>query len=115
MPLDVMSSGTPRKGAPALDEAVRVFLLTARIWGLSTKWLEESGYERQGDRWCAPPSRVERHELALACERVLGSHPCTAGSGKVFLAVGFVFARQEGSHPILRQARSTRRWSFDLQ
>jgi predicted RNase H-like HicB family nuclease len=68
MPLDVMSSGTtPQAAREALDEAVRVFLLTAADQGTLDQVLEESGYERHGDRWeCPAFVAVERHELALA-------------------------------------------------
>ena len=68
MPLDVMSSGTtPEAARQALDEAVRAFLLTAADIGTLEQVLEESGYERQGDRWVCPAFvAVERHELALA-------------------------------------------------
>jgi predicted RNase H-like HicB family nuclease len=68
MPLDVMSSGTtPEESRQALDEAVRVFLLTAADLGTLEQVLEESGYERHGDRWICPAFvAVERHELALA-------------------------------------------------
>jgi predicted RNase H-like HicB family nuclease len=68
MPLDVMSSGpTPEAARQALDEAVSVFLLTAADIGTLEQVLEESGYERQGDRWVCPAFvAVERHELALA-------------------------------------------------
>jgi len=68
MPLDVMSSGTtPQEARQALDEAVRVFLLTAADLGTLDQVLEESGYERQGERWVCPAFvAVERHELALA-------------------------------------------------
>jgi len=68
MPLDVMSSGpTPEAARQALDEAVSAFLLTAADIGTLEQVLEESGYERQGDRWVCPAFvAVERHELALA-------------------------------------------------
>ncbi|HZF11539.1 MAG TPA: hypothetical protein VFE33_22350 [Thermoanaerobaculia bacterium] len=68
MPLDVMSSGaTPEAARLALDEAVRVFLLTAADMGTLDQVLEESGYEHHGDRWVCPAFvAVERHELALA-------------------------------------------------
>jgi predicted RNase H-like HicB family nuclease len=68
MPLDVMSSGgTAEAARQALDEAVRAFLLTASDIGTLEQVLEESGYERQGDRWVCPAFvAVERHELALS-------------------------------------------------
>ena len=68
MPLDVMSSGTtPEEARHALDEAVRLFLRTAADIGTLEQVLEESGYERHGDRWICPAFvAIERHELALA-------------------------------------------------
>ena len=68
MPLDVMSSGaTPEEARSALDEAVRLFLSTAADMGTLEQVLEESGYERHGDRWLSPTFvALERHELALA-------------------------------------------------
>jgi predicted RNase H-like HicB family nuclease len=68
MPLDVMSSGaTPEAARLALDEAVRVFLLTAADMGTLEQVLEETGYERHDDRWACPAFvEGERHELALA-------------------------------------------------
>ncbi|HEV7518384.1 MAG TPA: hypothetical protein VGR07_18975, partial [Thermoanaerobaculia bacterium] len=60
----------PQEAREALDEAVRVFLLTAADLGTLDQVLEESGYERQGERWVCPAFvTVERHELALAVQR----------------------------------------------
>ncbi|HEX3552909.1 MAG TPA: hypothetical protein VIA62_06740 [Thermoanaerobaculia bacterium] len=68
MPLDVVSSGpTPEAAREAVYEAVRAFLLTAADSGTLDQVLEESGYERQGNRWVCPDFvALERHELALA-------------------------------------------------
>ncbi|HSS49289.1 MAG TPA: hypothetical protein VLX28_10105 [Thermoanaerobaculia bacterium] len=68
MPLDVVSSGpTPEAAREALYEAVQAFLLTAAASGTLEVVLEDSGYERQGDRWTCPDFvALERHELALA-------------------------------------------------
>ena len=68
MSLDVVSSGsTPEAAREALYEAVRAFLLTAADSGTLELVLEDSGYERQGDRWVCPDFvALERHELALA-------------------------------------------------
>ncbi|HYG64174.1 MAG TPA: hypothetical protein VEL74_16480 [Thermoanaerobaculia bacterium] len=68
MPLDVMSSGaTPELARQAVDEAVRLFLLTATDAGTLEEVLEESGYELHGDRWVSPSFvSVEKHDLALA-------------------------------------------------
>jgi predicted RNase H-like HicB family nuclease len=46
MPLDVMSAGpSPEAARLALDEAVRLFLLTAKDHGTLQEVLGESGYE----------------------------------------------------------------------
>ncbi|PYV14619.1 MAG: hypothetical protein DMG21_17555 [Acidobacteria bacterium] len=55
MPLDVMSSGTtPDEAREALDEAVRVFLLTAQDQGNLQAILQESGYEFVDGNWVSP-------------------------------------------------------------
>jgi predicted RNase H-like HicB family nuclease len=47
MPLDVMSSGpTPEAARKALDEAVRVFLLTLEDMGTTVEVLQECGYRQ---------------------------------------------------------------------
>jgi predicted RNase H-like HicB family nuclease len=68
MPLDVVSSGpTPEAAREAVYEAVRAFLLTAADQGTLEVVLEESGYERRGDRWVCPDFvSLEKHELAVA-------------------------------------------------
>jgi len=46
MPMDVMSSGlTPESARKALDEAVRVFLLTLEDMGTTEEILQECGYQ----------------------------------------------------------------------
>jgi predicted RNase H-like HicB family nuclease len=46
MPLDVMSAGpSPEAARQALDEAVRLFLVTAQDHGTLQEVLGESGYE----------------------------------------------------------------------
>jgi predicted RNase H-like HicB family nuclease len=55
MPLDVMSSGaTPAAARQALDEAVRLFLITAADRGTLEQVLEESGYQRHDEHWVCP-------------------------------------------------------------
>ncbi len=52
MPIDVVSSGPSAPQARvALEEAVSLFLETAKGMGTLNEVLEESGYELQGDRW----------------------------------------------------------------
>jgi hypothetical protein len=68
MPIDVMSSGpSPDVARKALDEAVRVFLLTAVDAGTLDDVLEECGYTRRDNAWVSPEFvSLERHTLALA-------------------------------------------------
>ncbi|HEY3243146.1 MAG TPA: hypothetical protein VGM03_07320 [Phycisphaerae bacterium] len=67
MPIDVMSSAASSDAArTALEEAVRLFLLTAADAGTLTDVLEECGYTRRDDAWKSPEFvAVERHTLAL--------------------------------------------------
>jgi predicted RNase H-like HicB family nuclease len=67
MPLDVMSSGlTPEEARKALDEAVKLFLLTAEDIGTMEEVLEEAGYAHEKDVWKSPQwIGVERHLLAV--------------------------------------------------
>jgi predicted RNase H-like HicB family nuclease len=67
MPLDVMSSGrTPEDARAALDEAVRVFLLTAADQGSLEEALYEAGYERRGREWTSPIwVSTEKHSAAV--------------------------------------------------
>ena len=68
MPLDVMSTGaSPQLARGALDEAVRLFLVTAADHGTLEEILEECGYERVGQTWKGPAwVATELHSLALA-------------------------------------------------
>lgn len=68
MPLDVMSSGlSPEAAREALDEAVKLFLLTAADAGTLEEVLEECGYERRGDARTGPDFvALERHALAVS-------------------------------------------------
>ena len=68
MPLDVMSSGPTAEAArAAVDEAVRVFLLTLADNGTLDQMLEECGYVRDGDSWRSPGFvAVERRGVAVA-------------------------------------------------
>ena len=67
MPLDIVSSGpTPEAAREALYEAVQAVLLTAADSGTLEAVLEDSGYERQGDRWTCQVVALERREVALA-------------------------------------------------
>ena len=67
MPLDVMSAGlTPMKARDALDEAVHLFLITAKQMGTLEEVLEETGYSRQANHWFSPPwIAIERHSTLV--------------------------------------------------
>jgi predicted RNase H-like HicB family nuclease len=67
MPLDVMSSGqTPAEARTALDEAVRLFLVTAADQGSLEEILDEAGYKLVGGEWVSPSwVATERHCLAI--------------------------------------------------
>jgi predicted RNase H-like HicB family nuclease len=55
MPLDVMSAGpSPEEARKALDEAVRLFLVTAADIGTLEDVLQESGYEFRQGGWVSP-------------------------------------------------------------
>ena len=55
LPLDVASSGpTPAKARVALDEAVNLFLETARDEGTLEQVLEEAGYTQGSRGWTSP-------------------------------------------------------------
>ena len=55
MPLDVMSTGrTPDEARKALDEAVRLFLMTAVDMGTLDDLLQEAGYELHEGNWVSP-------------------------------------------------------------
>ncbi|MHB8653321.1 MAG: hypothetical protein ACYDA9_05515 [Terriglobia bacterium] len=67
MPLDVMSSGpTPEEAKRALDEAVRLFLLTASDQGSLEEILNESGYELIDGQWVSPSwVGIEKHSTPV--------------------------------------------------
>jgi len=67
MPMDVMSSGlTPESARKALDEAVRVFLLTLENMGTTEEVLQECGYQLiQGSWKCPPWVSIERHSAVV--------------------------------------------------
>ena len=67
MPMDVMSSGlTPESARKALDEAVRVFLLTLEDMGTTEEVLQECGYQLiQGSWKCPPWVSIERHSAVV--------------------------------------------------
>ena len=68
MPLDVMSAGpSPEEARRALDEAVRLFVLTAKDHGTLEEVLGEAGYELQDGVWAPPPAiTFERQSTAVA-------------------------------------------------
>jgi predicted RNase H-like HicB family nuclease len=67
MPMDVMSSGlTPESARKALDEAVRVFLITLEDMGTTEEVLQECGYQLIQGSWKSPPwVSIERHSAAV--------------------------------------------------
>ncbi len=67
MPLDVMSSGqTAEEARQALDEAVRLFLLTAADSGTLDEILQETGYEFRQGSWVSPFwVSIERHSAVV--------------------------------------------------
>jgi predicted RNase H-like HicB family nuclease len=67
MPLDVMSSGpTPESARKALDEAIKVFLLTLEDRGSTAEILQECGYQLIQGRWKSPPwVSIERHSAMV--------------------------------------------------
>jgi len=67
MPLDVMSAGsTPENAKKALEEAVHLFLETARYMGTLDDILEECGYSVKPNQWTSPlPVVFEKQTLAL--------------------------------------------------
>ena len=68
MPLDVMSAGpSPEEARRALDEAVRLFVLTAKDHGTLEEVLGEAGYELRDGVWAPPPAiTIERQSTAVA-------------------------------------------------
>ena len=67
MPLDVMSSGgTPESARKALDEAIKVFLLTLEDSGSTAEILQECGYQLIKGSWKSPPwVSIERHSAMV--------------------------------------------------
>ena len=67
MPLDVMSSGpSPEQARRALEEAVHLFLATARDAGTCEEILVEAGYVFTDGKWVRPPVvAVETQSTAL--------------------------------------------------
>jgi len=67
MLLDVMSSGpSPEQARKALEEAVHLFLVTAREAGTCEEILLEAGYVRKENKWISPPFvSVEMQSTAL--------------------------------------------------
>ena len=68
MPLDVASSGaSPQAARAALDEAVKLFIQTAKQHGTLTEVLEDAGYENIGGRWQSPDwIGIEKHSAPVA-------------------------------------------------
>ncbi len=67
MPLDVMSSGpTPEAARKALDEAVRLFLVTLQDLGTTSEILQECGYQLIQGKWQSPAwVSIERHSAVV--------------------------------------------------
>jgi predicted RNase H-like HicB family nuclease len=68
MPLDVASFGaSPQAARAALDEAVKLFIATARQHGTLAEVLEDAGYERNGAQWRSPDwICIEKHSAPVA-------------------------------------------------
>ena len=68
MPLDVMSSDpSPEEARRALDEALRLFVLTAKDHETLEEILGEAGYELRDGVWAPPPAvAFERQSTAVA-------------------------------------------------
>lgn len=68
MPLDVMSaSRTPDEARQALDEAVRLFLVTAAEMNTLDELLQEAGYEWLNGAWLPPTwVAIERHSARIS-------------------------------------------------
>jgi hypothetical protein len=64
MPLDVSSAGDNADAAKtALQEAVELFIATAKAQGTLEDILEECGYVRQNRNWIAPQIVAQQHDL----------------------------------------------------
>jgi predicted RNase H-like HicB family nuclease len=68
MPLDVASCGpSPDEARKALEEAVQLFLESAKDHGTLNQVLEDSGYVQDGESWQSPAYlAVERGEAVLS-------------------------------------------------
>lgn len=68
MPLDVASSGpTPESAREAVDEAVGLFIETAKANGNLVEILEECGYQNEHTGWNSPSwFGVERHTVPIS-------------------------------------------------
>jgi predicted RNase H-like HicB family nuclease len=66
LPLDVASYGdTPDAARHALQEAVELFIATARDQGTLDEVLEECGYSFDGSNWIAPKIVAEQRDVVL--------------------------------------------------
>jgi predicted RNase H-like HicB family nuclease len=67
MPLDVVSAGkSPEEARRALDEAVELFLETAKEHGSLDDILKECGYEIKNGVYVSPDwISIEKHQLAV--------------------------------------------------
>ncbi|HEX3355951.1 MAG TPA: hypothetical protein VHS31_03125 [Tepidisphaeraceae bacterium] len=64
LPLDVASAGdSPEAARRALQEAVELFIATAREQGTLDDVLEECGYTLQGDKWVAPQIVAQQQDV----------------------------------------------------
>ena len=68
MPLDVASFGPTQQAArTALDEAVKLFIRTAKEHGTLIEVLEDAGYEHDGSLWRSPDwICIEKHSVPIA-------------------------------------------------
>lgn len=65
MPLDVISAGdTPATARGAVEEAVQLFLTTAKEIGTLEEILEEAGYALEQSGWVSPRWIAIEHHLA---------------------------------------------------
>lgn len=67
MPLDIASSAAaPEAARKALDEAVKLFIATARDQGTLDEVLEDAGYAQEGQQWKSPEwICFERHSAPI--------------------------------------------------
>jgi len=67
MPLDEVSAGkTPEEARRALDEAVELFVETAKDHGTLEDILKECGYELENGVYVSPDwISIEKHQLAV--------------------------------------------------